>query len=558
MMRNVLILLSLFSILHLPVRAQDSISLSAPFDFPLLLSGNFGELRSNHFHAGLDFKTQGVSGKPILVPCDGYISRATVSPGGYGRALYVMHDNGYMTVYGHLHRFPEGVAQRVREQQYSGETFAVDVEFTPQEFPVKRGEVLALAGNSGYSFGPHLHFEVRVAGGNELVNPMRFYKNLIKDTKAPVAQAVTVAPCPGKGVVEGGVSPVTHKISNAVVRDTISAWGTIGLSIKAKDVMNDTHNTYGVYSIEMYVDDSLRFKSKMDGYARDETRLINAWADYGRLHSKGDWFLKSYILDNNPLRILSADANRGWITIDSERIYNVEYRLADYHGNITVCNFALQGRCDTIPLHPDTDAHYLYWFLNNEISYPGMRLSIPRGELFENALLSVHEEPAHSSLSRRYKITGEYPLRRNVRLSIQVNDSLATDTSKLYIRRVKSKSYSSVKGRYSAGWMVADITQFGTYEVAIDTLAPQLKPINEKRWRRNGIIAFSIGDKETGIKDFKGRIDGHFVLFEYSSKNGRLTCDLRAEKIKPGRHKLQLFVSDRAGNTTTLEKIIII
>lgn len=537
---------------------QDSIELSQPFDFRLLLSGNFGELRSNHFHAGLDFKTQGVPGKPILAPADGYISRATVTPGGYGRAIYVTHKNGYMTVYGHLHRFPEGVAKRVREKQYGDETFSVDLNFEPHEFPVKRGETIALAGNSGYSFGPHLHFEVRVAGGNELVNPMRFYSDVVKDTRAPIAQAVSVTPYPGCGIVEGGTSSVVRNVSGNRLKDTLEVWGTVGFALKAKDLMNDTHNSYGLYSIELYVDDSLRFASRMDGYARRETRLINAWADYRRLMEKGDWFLKSYVLENNPLRILRADSNRGWLTVDSARVYDVEYRIADYHGNVTSCRFAVQGKRDTIPVTNDSCAHYLHWFLNNEIAYPGMRLSIPRGELFENALLRIEEEDAKCGISRRYNLGGlQYPVRRNVRLSMQVSDTLGLDTSKYYLRRIVGKRSASAGGKYERGWVSANISVLGTYEVAIDTMAPTVKPVNERRWGRNGSIVCSIADRGTGIKSFKGVIDGKFVLFEYSSKSGLVTCNLRSENVKRGRHEMKLSVTDYAGNETTFEKVIL-
>lgn len=549
------ILMTYFSSVY--ANRTDSIEMCEPFNFPLLLSGNFGELRSNHFHAGLDFKTQGASGKQILLPADGYISRVTVSPGGYGKAIYVVHDNGYMTVYGHLHKFPDNIAAIVRERQYRDETFAVDITFDSGEFPVKRGEVLALAGNSGYSFGPHLHFEVRVADGNELLNPMRFYKNKLSDTRPPQVQAVSVTPYLGRGVVEGGTSAVIRRLDGVTLRDTLEMWGTVGFAIKAKDVMDNTNNSYGVYSIKLYVDDSLRFSSNMDGYARNETRLINAWVDYERYIKKGDWFLRSYILENNPLRILHADANRGWLTIDDERVYNVEYRLADYHGNTTSCKFAVRGKKDTIPEISDLRGHYLYWFLNNEISYPGMRLKIPRGELFEHAFLNVTEEQ-QSALSRRYNLGGmRYPLRRKASLSLLVSDSLGLDSSKLYMKRITGKGSSAVNGKYSAGWLTSDITVLGCYEVGIDTVAPVVKSVNEKRWGRNGNIVFSVYDKETGIKEFKGTVDGSFVLFEYNSKSGRITCDLRKEKITRGRHTLRFYVIDNVGNMANVEKVII-
>lgn len=554
----IILLFVLVAPVNLSSQENDSISLAAPFDFPLLLSGNFGELRSNHFHAGLDFKTQGVVGKPIRVPADGYISRASVAAGGYGRAVYVTHNNGYITVYGHLEAFPDSVASRIRAKQYAEETFAVDINFEPCEFPVKRGEVLALAGNSGYSFGPHLHFEVRAADGKEMINPIRFYSSRLTDTRPPRAHSIALTPYPCGGVVNGLHATLTRKLSGAQLRDTINAWGTIGLSVKANDYMDGTNNTYGVYSIEVIVDDSLRFSSKMDGYARSETRLINAWVDYDRYSKKGEWYQNTFILENNPLRILAADKNRGWMTIDEERVYNVELLLSDYHGNTSRYEFNIQGVRDSIPAIETIDAHYLYWFLNNEISYPGMRLSVPRGQLFENAILAVEEDSAAAGVSRRYNIGNRmYPMRGSARISLQVLDTLnAVPDEKYYVRRVTGKGSSNVGGEYCDGWVSANISQTGCYELAIDTIAPSLRPIDERRWARRGVITFSMGDKGRGIKSFKGLIDGVFVLFEYSSKSGRLTCNLRREKIRRGVHTLQLTATDNAGNTTTVEKKI--
>ena len=138
-----------------PVSAQEKQEkpFISPFDFPLSLSGNFGELRSNHFHGGVDFKTQGVVGKPIRCIADGYVSRVTVTPGGYGQAVYMTHDNGYTSVHGHLLEFAPEIAKVVKDYQYEHETFVVDLEFDAGKFPFKQGEIFALAGNEGYSFG---------------------------------------------------------------------------------------------------------------------------------------------------------------------------------------------------------------------------------------------------------------------------------------------------------------------------------------------------------------------------------------------------------------------
>lgn len=557
--RMFLLLVSLFPVVSVAqsVEHGDTFVLSLPFDFPPLLSGNFGELRANHFHAGIDFKTQGVVGKPIHAPADGYISRATVSPGGYGRAIYVTHRDGFVTVYGHLERFPSGVAERVRARQYEKETFAVDMEFSPGEFPIEQGQVLAIAGNSGYSFGPHLHFEVRAFGGRELVNPMRFYASRIKDTKPPMAYSVAVNPYPGRGLVNGSVKSVARRFTGTMLRDTLTVWGTVGFAIEAEDFMDDTNNRYGVYSIEMYVDDSLRFSSRMDGYALNETRLINAWADYKRYHDDGDWFLRSYVLENNPLRILHADADRGWLKVDEERPYNVEYRLADYHGNEKRYRFSVVGVRDSIPMQADSCTHYLYWYLNNEIAYGGMRLCIPGGELFENAILNVNEQPSTCGVSPRYNLGGTaYPLWRRASLHICADSLPGVSSEKYYIKQIGRKGSWSVGGDYRNGCVSAYISLPGIYEAAVDTVPPYIRPLNEKRWRRNGRLLFAVGDKATGVKDFRGTIDGRFVLFEYSSKNARISCDLKSEGIKRGRHSVVLTVTDHAGNKQVFEKTI--
>ncbi len=532
---------------------SDTVNLRSPLDIPLLMSGNFGELRTNHFHSGVDFKTQGAVGKPIYSPADGYVLRVSVSAGGYGRALYIMHDNGYMTVYGHLNSYTKDVADRIRNYQYDNETFVVDISFTPGEFPVKRGDVVAYSGNSGYSFGPHLHFEVRKADGNELVNPLCFYKHLVADTRPPVAYAYAVTPGKDMGVVNGGNRTVTSKFAN----DTLNVWGVVGLSVKAEDFMDNTSNRYGVYRYEMYVDDSLRFSSSMDGFSFDETRLINAWADYGRRSVNNEWFLRSYILDNNPLRLLSSDENKGWINVDEERIYNIDYRLYDYHGNVNSYSFSLRGRRDTIPVALNANEHSMLWYINNEIKYEGMHLSIPSGELFENTAIEVSElQP--TAISRSYKIAPEaVPMRRGATLRMQINDSLPYPERCYYLRRKSGKGWVSAGGKVVDGWIEGKISVLGVYEVSVDTIAPQVKPVNEKNRAGSGRLMYALRDAQTGIKEYKGYLDGKFVLFEFSSKSGYLTCNLKREGISRGRHRLRLVVTDYAGNETVVEKTII-
>lgn len=555
-MRKIFVMLLYVIAAVLPSNAQhDCGGFLSPFDFELFLSGNFGELRSNHFHSGIDFKTQGVVGKPIRCVADGYICRATVQPGGYGLALYVQHDNGYMTVYGHLDRFPAGVQQKVREYQYANETFAVDLSFAPDELRVSKGEVLAIAGNTGYSFGPHLHFEVRDSTGNELYDPLKFYDKLLKDSRPPVASKIAVYPIEGYGVVDSTAISRVCSIKNGTIGDTLQVWGRAGFGIKALDYMDGTSNNYGVYHVELFVDDSLRFESRMDNFSFAETRLINAWADYTRYVNDGEWFLRSFIMGNNSLRAVKADDARGIINFDEERLYKVEYRLSDYHGNSSVYRFCVRGTKQDIPPFAK-EGHYLLWFLNNMLEYDAFSLNIPAGELFDNTLLEVCITDGEYGVSRRCSFGSEpIPLWHKAKLSLKV-DSLVVDSSKLYVKRITKKGGYSVGGKYSGGRVSADVTVLGTFEVAVDTIPPRLLPIRENRWIRNGRVVFAMLDKETSVRSFRGTIDGKFILFKYSSKNGRLELDLKGEGVSRGVHQLRVEAVDACGNIRVYEKKI--
>ncbi len=524
-----------------------------PFEFELFLSGNFGELRSNHFHAGLDFKTQGVVGKPISVVADGYIARAKVQYGGYGRALYVVHDGGYMTVYGHLDSFPEAVDEAVREKQYGEERYAVDLFFAPGRFRVKKGDVLACAGNAGYSFGPHLHFEVRSLDGEELYNPLRFYKKLVADRRPPVAQAVAVYPKQGAGVVEGFASSLVRKVAGETLADTLNVWGKVGFGLKAIDYMTGTHNKYGVYEVELYVDDSLRFSSRMDNVSFSENRLINAWADYERLSAGEGWFLRSFLLPNNPLRAVQADAADGWVDVCEERLYKVEYRLRDYHGNTGGCSFVVRGVRAEVPV-PILQGQHLSWYLTNEVVGAGFSLKIPRGALFDDAWVSVRDSITPSRSPVYILGDKKIPLWHNAKLALEIPSHLLPLADKCYIERVTGKGGSAVGGKSYDGFVEAEISVLDSYAVAVDTVAPLLKPVNEKKWGRDGKIAFLLSEKESGLGTYKCYIDGRFVLFEYNSKNKKFLCNLRDEKVAHGFHRLKFVVTDKVGNTSVVEK----
>ncbi len=559
-----------------------------PFDFPLYLSGNFAELRSNHFHGGLDFKTQGVEGKPIFCPADGYVSRISVSPGGYGNALYITHDNGYTTVHGHLQKFLPEMAALVREHQYKYETFALDTILTPGHFPVKQGEVVGYAGNSGYSFGPHLHMEVRVTETNEPVDPLVFYKDKIKDTRPPRATRIKIYPQKGRGMVNGKEeSPVYYFGNTNHVSQQITAWGEIGIGLSANDYMDGTHNIYGVHSVRLLVDGVEVFNSKADRFSFEENRMINSWTDYAEYQKHRRWYMKSFVAPGNPLRMLIAGGEgRGIVRISEERPYHFEYILSDIHGNTSKYKFEINGVQASVKPILSQGSTCLKYDMPNTVTHPlGLQLTIPEGNLYEDAELRIATSADAHAYSPIFNLGEEaIPLHGYCPIAIKVwpdspsftlskeadnGDNLFKSSfppllgeekaAKLYVAQRRAGAISSVGGRYEKGWMKANIRELsGTYFVAIDTIPPVLTPISPANWSKTGVIRIKIADSQTGISHYRATIDGCWTLMEYTSKNHTLTLRLADSPLKRSGllHHVCITVTDGVGNTSTLERSI--
>ena len=543
------------------LKAQMAPEFGVPFDFPLLLSGNFGELRSNHFHGGLDFKTQGVVGKPLLAIADGYISKVTVTPGGYGNALYITHNNGYTSVHGHLDGFLPEIARLVKEKQYAEQSFVVTLEFGPEEFRVRQGEVVAYAGNTGYSFGPHLHMEIRTTDTNEPIDPLPFYKDKIVDNIPPRATHIMVYGAKDMGKVasaadskevkevDGKISFISHLSSF----NFISAWGRVGTAISANDYMDGTTNNYGVRYVRLFVDDRLVSHSDVDRFAFSEDRLINSWTDYHTQRTTGRWYMRSTVDEYNDLRLLHADGHRGWVTIDEERDYHFRYELEDLYGNIATYRFVVRGQQMELPRQVPNYFYRLDASRNSRFCANGIELWVPQGQLFEDVDLDYEVIPSDTDQADIFQLTANrIPLRKSAEITLPVMPKEDVDTKKLYVARVDGNQRIYCGGTYKYGRITANISELASYTVCVDTVAPKITPVGESTWRKKGVVTFRISDGETGIRSYRGTIDGKWVLFKYSSKNARLWCDLKAEGIRPGKHKIEIEVEDMRRNVRVL------
>ena len=522
----------------------------SPFDFPILLSANFGELRPNHFHNGLDIKTQGVTGKPIHCIADGYVSRVAVLHGGYGQAIYVTHPNGLTSVYGHVISFAKNIQACVRQYQYAHETFVCDLKFQPGQFPVKKGDIIALSGNEGASAGPHLHLELRRTETGEYIDPMPYFKHLLKDSKAPVGSLIGIYPIQGKGVVNGSSHKKLLAIGN--LKQPVHAWGEIYTGISAKDYMDGTSNFYGVHSVTLYVDSVQVFNSTTDKVLPDENRMINGFTDYEELTRTRRLIMRSYKLPGNRLRLLHTNENRGAVTIDEERDYHFRYVLEDNFGNRRTYQFIVKGKRQDIPEYKPEANEMLYWNRTNVIQKPGMELVVPRYHVYENVPLRTDMRGDSSRIAFDYILdAGRTPIHSYCDLSIGLRHMPVADTTKYYIVQKAGKWRSSMGGKYANGWIKTRVRSLGTFSVDVDTIAPQITPIGQGGWRTSRNIRFRIKDMESGIGSYKVYIDGKFVLF--GLKKGILVIQ-DPEKVKKGvPHKLEVTVTDQCENMARKE-----
>lgn len=547
MMRNTLLTFVLGMTLCVQAQTPAEVEFRSPFDFPLILSANFGELRPNHFHNGLDIKTQGVVGKPIHSVADGYVSRILVLHGGYGQALFITHPNGYTSVYGHVVSFAPEIQEYVREYQYEHETFVCDLRPEPNVLPVKCGDIIALSGNEGSSAGPHLHLELRRNDNGDYVDPMPFFRHHLKDSKPPVGSLIGFYPIAGKGVING--ASAKRLVGVGSLNQKFTAWGKIYTGISAKDYMDGTSNFYGVHSVTLYVDSVKVFNSTTTEVSADENRMINGFTDYDELMRSRRLIMRSCKLPGNRLRLVDVGADRGIVTIDEERDYHFCYVLEDNFGNQRKYKFTVRGKKQDIPPYVPEANKMLYWNRTNVIQEPGMELVVPKGMLYDNAELQTEVVGDSANISFDYVLdAGRTPLHSFCDLSIGVRHLPVADTTKYYIVQKAGKWRSSMGGKYENGWIKTKIRTLGTFAVAVDTIAPKVIPLSQGNWRANRNIRFKVSDSQTGIRDYKVYVDGSFVLF--ALKKGILVIQ-DPQRIKKGvPHKLEVIVTDNCGNET--------
>jgi hypothetical protein len=534
--------------------------IAPPLDIPLYLSGNFGELRSNHFHSGIDFKTQATTGLPVYTVDDGFVSRISVSPHGYGNALYIDHPGGKTSVYAHLERFAPQIEALVRDSQYHRESFSVNLFLSPQHFPLKKGDRIAWSGNSGGSGGPHLHFELRNTQTGKVIDPLPRFKNRIKDSAPPEIRELMVFPQDARGGSANGntqnqvLKLISDKSGRKSLAQPLVAWGPIGIGIKAYDRMNETSNTYGVNEIILKVDSNEVYHSFFDSFSFGDTRYLNSYIDYAEWTERNSFFMKSFTEPGNRLGMNRARSN-GIISIDQEKSYHLEYILKDVYGNTTTFRFDITGQ-PTFPAREELQGVWFPYNRDNAFSDKGVELHIPIRNLYTDLDLQIQAIPWHTPFAPLYIVGDRIPLHGYCPLTLDIVNDSYPDKSKYGIVSYQQDKPNWIGGKYKNGKISAQIRELGQFSIDIDTVPPSITPLNPAKWETNRRIAFKISDESSGIQSCRGTLDGQYALFEYDAKNNLLYYVFDPKRTKREPQTLLLTVTDSAGNRTEFQKTI--
>lgn len=530
----------------------------SPLDIPLLLSGNFGELRPNHFHAGLDFKTQKKEGFNVYASAEGYVSRIKIAHGGYGKAIYITHPNGFTTVYGHLQSGFGKIQNYIIQQQYNLKTFELDINLNPTDLLIKKGEIIAISGNTGGSDGPHLHFEIRDTASEKIINPLFFgFNATIEDTKSPLITSIIAYPIDENSIVNQSKRPIAIGFhlqpDGNYLAEKVIANGRIGFGITTIDYDNVSWNANGIFKIQTYLNGKKSFGYQFDTFAFDETRYINALIDYHRYKTHKQRVQKLFMKNPFDLSIIQTDESNGIIDATSTLPKILKIEVIDYDQNYSKIHIPIEY--SNLPAKvqeiPRTSKYLVKANRDNIFSLEKVTLTIPSKTFYDdfymdfevkNNSIKIHDDivPAHSSFQ------------------IAIEDSISNekDREKMFIGYFDGKKFNHyTTKRYKNTFSIYSKT-LGEYHLLKDTIAPKIsmaKKIEGKWISEQENLQLTISDDLSGIKSYEGYLNEKWILLEYENKLNRLTHNFSDGIVAEGKNDLKVVVTDNVGNSTIFE-----
>ena len=518
-----------------------------PVDFKMAIAGTFGELRSNHFHSGIDIKTKQKINLPIYASQDGYISRIKVSTRGFGKALYINHPNGFTTVYAHLERFEGKIQEKTEKKQYEIESFEIDFSLKNNELTVKKGEVIGYSGNTGSSTAPHLHFEIRNTKSQKVINPMLFGLPIL-DRTHPIINSILVYHNNGK---KERIDANKIKNNEYKLAYHPKVFGPFNISINTFDLLDAAPNKNGVYSIELYVDDSLYFANTMNTFAFSETRYINSHIDYEYYTNHGEKFQKCFLDANNQISTNQKHTKARIGEISNNSKHAIKIIVKDSYKNSSTLHFDIDvlnnqeiqdEKNEIITRESIINSKQVFEFKDEEFE-----IYIPNHSLYKNHPFKYEKIIDSLMTWPIYQILHDsIPSHKSFIISINASKLDVELREKALIGRLLNNDTHCIQSKWKENKIIGKSNKFGKFSVIVDTV----KPIILYNQIKDNSIQFKISDELSGIKKYRGEIDGKWILMEYDFKTDLLKYDFKELPQKKIR-KLVLSVTDHANNTET-------
>ena len=521
----------------------------SPVGIPISLSGNFGELRSNHFHTGLDIKTNGSINYRIYAIDTGYVSRINISHWGYGKAIYIDHPNGFTSVYAHLNHFPEKIEKIIRQKQYELHQESITYYLDSSQILVSKGEIIAFSGNSGSSSGPHLHFEIRETQSEHPVNPQQFNFEIL-DNRPPVISQLKVYNFPNKSInllcSEKVFTLKKFKNSYRLNNDSIiSLSGPFGIGVAAADYYTNSSNLCGIYSIKMYVDEVLKYDLKFDELDFDNNHQINIHKDFNAYQEHRHKIHQLFIHPNNELKIYNRSLGNGLIDFKDSSIHKVKIRVADFNNNYSELNFYFLHKDSSSCLDNKNDFNkYIFSQDSN------WRISLDSNSFYNFPKIKM------KSQINNVEITNNLPAKNQFILSMKITPEYSPYIEKTFMANITKKgNILNKNGKIDEKWISAEVKKMGTYQLIIDTVAPKIIHLGNNRLKKiNQSLNFKIADDLSGVENYDVYIDEQWVLSNYNYKTSKLHVPLdKYARITKGEHNCRLLISDERNNKSSLD-----
>ena len=530
----------------------------SPLDIPIDLSGSFGELRSNHFHSGLDMKTKGVEGLPVYASADGYVSRIKISTFGYGKAIYVTHPNGYTSVYGHLQKANGAIQEYIKKKHYQEKNYEIEMFLYPSELPVKKGDVIAFSGNSGGSGGPHLHFEFRDTKSEAIINPMHFGMNkIIKDERKPIIQGIVAYPIDST-IVNTSQKPIDISFSKqadgSYLGVKVKANGSIAFGINAYDFCTNGYNKNGLYKVKTYLNGVLQYQYGFDSFTFDESRYINNFIDYERLHDMGQRVQKLFQLNEYPLSIVSKNKKDGILRVQPNTNYSYKVEIYDFHGNKVDLIIPIEFGNQEVKIKKKLKKTPYYIKAKSEAIFEKDKVAVyvPENAFYNNFYINFEVENDTVTLH-----DDSVPVHKNITITFNNVEGLTEEQlSKTYIASVNGPKLKYNRTTRKGTTFSIKTRTLGKFKLAQDTTPPRISNVNFIEGKEIGAqktISVSINDLHSDIDTYNGYLNGKWILMEYDYKTKKLVHNLDDNICVSGRNDLKIVVTDNLQNSTTFE-----